>query len=78
MLGFLHVDFLVPNRFEYGYGLSPEIAQLAIAQGAELIVTVDNGISAIEGVAAAKAAGLQVIVTDHHLAGAELPMQMPL
>lgn len=73
MLGFLHVDFLVPNRFEYGYGLSPEIAQLAIAQGAELIVTVDNGISAIEGVAAAKAAGLQVIVTDHHLAGAQLP-----
>jgi len=73
MLGFLHVDFLVPNRFEYGYGLSPEIVQLAIAQGAELIVTVDNGISAIEGVAAAKAAGLQVIVTDHHLAGAHLP-----
>jgi len=73
MLGFLHVDFLVPNRFEYGYGLSPEIAQLAIAQGAELIVTVDNGISAIEGVAAAKAAGLQVIVTDHHLAGTQLP-----
>jgi single-stranded-DNA-specific exonuclease len=72
-LGFLHVDFLVPNRFEYGYGLSPEIAQLAIAHGAEVIVTVDNGISAIEGVAAAKAAGLQVIVTDHHLAGAELP-----
>lgn len=74
LLGFLHVDFLVPNRFEYGYGLSPEIAQLAIAQGAELIVTVDNGISAIEGVAAAKAAGLQVIVTDHHLAGAQLPI----
>ena len=73
MLGFLHVDFLVPNRFEYGYGLSPEIAQLAINHGAELIVTVDNGISALEGVAAAKAAGLQVIVTDHHLAGTELP-----
>lgn len=73
MLGFLHVDFLVPNRFEYGYGLSPEIVRLAVAQGAELIVTVDNGISAIEGVAAAKAAGLQVIVTDHHLAGAQLP-----
>lgn len=72
-LGFQHVDFLVPNRFEYGYGLSPEIVQVAIAQGAELIVTVDNGISAIEGVAAAKAAGLKVIVTDHHLAGSQLP-----
>ncbi len=72
-LGFQHVDFLVPNRFEYGYGLSPEIVQVAIAQGAELIVTVDNGISAIEGVAAAKAAGLTVVVTDHHLAGSQLP-----
>jgi single-stranded-DNA-specific exonuclease len=72
-LGFANVDFLVPNRFEYGYGLSVEMAELALRHGAELIVTVDNGISAIEGVARAKAAGVRVLVTDHHLAGAELP-----
>ncbi len=72
-LGFANVDFLVPNRFEYGYGLSVEMAELALQHGAELIVTVDNGISAIEGVARAKAAGVRVLVTDHHLAGSELP-----
>jgi len=72
-LGFANVDFLVPNRFEYGYGLSVEMAELALQHGAELIVTVDNGISAIEGVARAKAAGVRVLVTDHHLAGHELP-----
>lgn len=72
-LGFANVDFLVPNRFEYGYGLSVEMADLAIRHGAELIVTVDNGISAIEGVARAKAAGVRVLVTDHHLAGTVLP-----
>lgn len=72
-LGFANVDFLVPNRFEYGYGLSVEMADLALRHGAELIVTVDNGISAIEGVARAKAAGVRVLVTDHHLAGSELP-----
>ncbi|MEH8016131.1 single-stranded-DNA-specific exonuclease RecJ [Rheinheimera muenzenbergensis] len=72
-LGFKRVEYLVPNRFEYGYGLTPEMAELAVAQGAELIVTVDNGISAIEGVALAKKAGVKVLVTDHHLAGAELP-----
>ena len=71
--GARHVDFLVPNRFEYGYGLTPPIVELALARGAELLVTVDNGISSIEGVAAAKAAGLAVLVTDHHLPGAELP-----
>ncbi|MCC5852746.1 MAG: single-stranded-DNA-specific exonuclease RecJ [Alkalimonas sp.] len=71
--GFKYLEYLVPNRFEYGYGLSPEIAELAVAQGAELIITVDNGISAIEGVAVAKAAGVKVLVTDHHLAGSELP-----
>lgn len=71
--GFKHLEYLVPNRFEYGYGLTPEIAELAVAQGAELIITVDNGISAIEGVAFAKAAGVKVLVTDHHLAGSELP-----
>jgi single-stranded-DNA-specific exonuclease len=72
-LGFKFVDYLVPNRFEYGYGLTPEMAELAVAQGAELIVTVDNGISAIDGVALAKKAGVKVLVTDHHLAGNELP-----
>lgn len=72
-LGFKSVEYLVPNRFEYGYGLSPEMAELAVAQGAELIITVDNGISAIEGIALAKKAGVKVLVTDHHLAGNELP-----
>ncbi len=57
MLGAAHVDFLVPNRFEYGYGLTPEIVAVALASGAELLITVDNGISSIDGVAAAKAAG---------------------
>lgn len=72
-LGFKHVEYLVPNRFEFGYGLTPPMAELAVAQGAELIITVDNGISAIDGVALAKKAGVKVLVTDHHLAGAELP-----
>lgn len=73
MLGCSNVDFLVPNRFDYGYGLSPETVQLAADMGAEMIVTVDNGISSIQGVSAAKALGLQVVVTDHHLPGAQLP-----
>ena len=72
-MGGRHVDFLVPNRFEYGYGLSPEIVALAAERGAELLLTVDNGISSLSGVAAARAAGMQVIVTDHHLPGPELP-----
>lgn len=72
-LGFKRVEYLVPNRFEYGYGLTPEMAELAVAQGAELIITVDNGISAIDGIALAKRAGVKVLVTDHHLAGSELP-----
>ncbi|MDP5151752.1 single-stranded-DNA-specific exonuclease RecJ [Rheinheimera baltica] len=72
-LGFKYIEYLVPNRFEYGYGLTPEMAELAVAQGAELIITVDNGISAIDGVALAKSAGVKVLVTDHHLAGHELP-----
>ncbi|MFR9720978.1 single-stranded-DNA-specific exonuclease RecJ [Aeromonas diversa] len=72
-MGAQQVDFLVPNRFEYGYGLTPEIVELAVARGAELLITVDNGISSIAGVAAAKAAGMQVLVTDHHLPGHELP-----
>ena len=72
-LGFKFVEYLVPNRFEYGYGLTPPMAELAVAQGAELIITVDNGISAIDGVALAKKAGVKVLVTDHHLAGEQLP-----
>ncbi|MFM2482297.1 single-stranded-DNA-specific exonuclease RecJ [Celerinatantimonas sp. YJH-8] len=72
-LGFHDVHFLVPNRFEYGYGLSPEIADLACEQGAELIVTVDNGISSIGGVEHAHQRGVPVIITDHHLPGAQLP-----
>lgn len=71
--GFRYLEYLVPNRFEYGYGLTPEMAELAVAQGAELIITVDNGISAIEGIALAKKAGVKVLVTDHHLPGAQLP-----
>ena len=71
--GFAAVDFLVPNRFEFGYGLTPEIVALAQRRNPALIITVDNGISSIAGVAAARAAGIDVLVTDHHLAGAELP-----
>lgn len=67
------VDFFVPNRFEHGYGLTPELANIAHAKGADLIVTVDNGISSAEGVARAKALGLDVIVTDHHIAGSVIP-----
>ncbi len=73
-MGAVNIDFLVPNRFEYGYGLSPEIVAVAKEQlAAELIITVDNGISSIDGVRAANQLGIQVIVTDHHLAGAVLP-----
>ena len=67
------VDYLVPNRFEYGYGLTPEIVALALHKSPDLIITVDNGISSIEGVAAAREAGVATLITDHHLAGKELP-----
>jgi single-stranded-DNA-specific exonuclease len=67
------VDFLVPNRFEYGYGLTPEIVALAALQSPDLIVTVDNGIASVDGVAAANALGIQVLITDHHLPGADTP-----
>ena len=67
------VDYLVPNRFETGYGLSPEVAQLAAAMHPDLLVTVDNGIASVAGVAEAKRLGMTVIVTDHHLPGDELP-----
>lgn len=73
MLGARHLDFVVPNRFEYGYGLTPEIVELVKLQQPDIIITVDNGISSLDGVAAAKAAGIKVLVTDHHLPGAELP-----
>ncbi|HKV96684.1 MAG TPA: single-stranded-DNA-specific exonuclease RecJ [Gammaproteobacteria bacterium] len=72
-LGARHVDYLVPNRFEYGYGLTPEIVALAATRNPQLIVTVDNGISSHAGVTAARAAGMRVLVTDHHLPGATLP-----
>jgi single-stranded-DNA-specific exonuclease len=68
-----NVDFLVPNRFEYGYGLTPEIVQLAATQKPDVIVTVDNGIASVEGVAVANALGIQVLITDHHLPGLETP-----
>ncbi|MEJ0084381.1 MAG: single-stranded-DNA-specific exonuclease RecJ [Pseudomonadota bacterium] len=71
--GFSHVDFLVPNRFEFGYGLTPEIVGIAAERAPSLIITVDNGISSNAGVAAARARGIQVLITDHHLPGAELP-----
>lgn len=73
MLGSATVDYLVPNRFDYGYGLSKEIAAVAIERKPDLVITVDNGISSVEGVAVLQGANIDVIVTDHHLAGAELP-----
>jgi single-stranded-DNA-specific exonuclease len=72
-MGATDVGYLVPNRFEYGYGLTPEIVALAAQDKPDLIITVDNGISSIEGVAAATAAGIRTLVTDHHLAGRTLP-----
>ena len=72
-MGLREIAYLVPNRFEFGYGLTPEIVDLAAAQTPDLIVTVDNGISSIDGVEAARALGISVLVTDHHLPGASLP-----
>ena len=72
-MGYDSVNFLVPNRFDYGYGLTPEIVDLAAQNAPDLIITVDNGISSIEGVAHAKSLGIEVIVTDHHLPGNLLP-----
>ncbi len=71
--GAAHVDYLVPNRFEYGYGLTPEIVDLAMQRQPDLIVTVDNGIASIEGVARASELGIRTLITDHHLPGATLP-----
>ena len=73
-MGAEQVDYLVPNRFEYGYGLTPEIVALAAsAYAPDLILTVDNGVSSVDGVAAANRLGIQVVVTDHHLPGPVLP-----
>ena len=72
-LGFKQVDFLVPNRFEFGYGLTPEIVSVAQQYQPELLITVDNGISSVAGVEAARAMGMQVLITDHHLPGDQLP-----
>ncbi|WP_300521493.1 single-stranded-DNA-specific exonuclease RecJ [Alcanivorax sp.] len=74
LLGFPRPDFLVPDRFEYGYGLSPAIVELAQQQyRPDLIITVDNGIASVDGVAAARARGIKVLITDHHLPGDTLP-----
>ena len=73
LLGAAHVDYLVPNRFEFGYGLTPEIVAVAEQRAPELLITVDNGISSVDGVAAAAARNVPVIVTDHHLPGEHLP-----
>lgn len=67
------VDYLVPNRFEYGYGLTPEIVELAATRSPDLLITVDNGIASVDGVAAARARGIDVLITDHHLPGDVLP-----
>lgn len=71
--GWNDVAYLVPNRFEYGYGLSPEIVNVAARNSPSLLVTVDNGVSSVAGVCEAQRFGIQVLVTDHHLPGADLP-----
>lgn len=73
MMGFQHVDYIVPNRFEYGYGLTPEIIDAVKSNLPDLIITVDNGISSVEGVAYANQLGCKVLITDHHLAPNVLP-----
>ncbi|WGO97331.1 single-stranded-DNA-specific exonuclease RecJ [Saccharophagus degradans] len=72
-MGAQHVDYLVPNRFEFGYGLTPEIVAVAAKLNPNLIITVDNGIASVEGVNAANALGIKVLVTDHHLPPEQLP-----
>ena len=72
-MGAQTVQYLVPNRFDYGYGLSPKVVDEVAMMGGELLITVDNGISSIDGVAAANARGMTVIITDHHLPGNEVP-----
>ena len=72
--GFKDVEYLVPNRFEYGYGLTPGIVDVAAGRSPSLLITVDNGVSSIDGVARANELGMSVLVTDHHLPGDELPL----
>lgn len=72
-MGFPHVDYIVPNRFEFGYGLTPEIVKVTLEKKPDLLITVDNGISSIEGVRYAKENNVKVLITDHHLPGASLP-----
>ena len=73
MMGATDVHYVVPNRFEYGYGLSPEIVEVAARHQPDILITVDNGISSIEGVALARAKNINVLITDHHLPGKQLP-----
>jgi single-stranded-DNA-specific exonuclease len=72
-MGLLSVDYIVPNRFDYGYGLTSPVVDLAHKAGAQMLITVDNGISSVEGVRYAKSLGMLVVVTDHHLPGEILP-----
>lgn len=72
-MGAQDFSYLVPNRFEYGYGLTPEIVDLASQSSPDIIMTVDNGIASIDGVAAARKRGIQVLITDHHLPAQQLP-----
>ena len=71
--GINNVDYLVPNRFKFGYGLTPEIVRVAAGSSPDLLITVDNGVSSIDGVLQAHDLGIKVLITDHHLPGAELP-----
>ncbi len=73
LLGAEQIDFVVPDRFKYGYGLTPEIVELVKEKQADVLITVDNGISSLAGVETAKQAGMQVLITDHHLPGKQLP-----
>ncbi len=73
LLGAADVRYVVPNRFEYGYGLTPEIVAVAAQESPDLLITVDNGIASYEGVAAARSRGMRVLITDHHLPGDHLP-----
>ncbi len=73
MMGARHVEYLVPSRFGFGYGLTPELVAVAAERRPEVLLTVDNGISSLTGTAAAQALGMKVLITDHHLPGQELP-----
>ncbi len=73
LLGARAVEYLVPDRFKHGYGLTPALAELAAARAPDVLITVDNGIASVAGVATAKQLGMRVVITDHHLAGEQLP-----